>query len=197
MHPSAEFFDEGKTTSAMALRSFHVTQLIDATHASPRPGRLGAFVLPWSVGDSTRRVERRYGKGPLMETDARRLKIVVADDDLIVRSIYQQMLPRLGHEVVGIARDGIELVDYVHQRSPDLVITDIDMPRLNGIEAMQRFAASIPCIVVSGSPLPTELLVSKTTQEIIRLNKPFHFRDLAAAIASAQVVRGQTRQAKN
>jgi CheY-like chemotaxis protein len=66
------------------------------------------------------------------------LKIAIADDELDMRDYFQQILPLLGHQVIAVARDGRELVDLCAATRPDLVITDIKMPDMDGIEAATR-----------------------------------------------------------
>lgn len=64
-----------------------------------------------------------------------RLRIVVADDDRDTREYLAEALLRMGHEVVATATNGGDLVEQARARSPDLVITDIKMPKMDGIEA--------------------------------------------------------------
>jgi response regulator NasT len=65
----------------------------------------------------------------------RALRIAVADDESDVRDDFRRILPRLGHQVVAVARTGRELVEQCRATRPDLVISDIKMPDLDGIEA--------------------------------------------------------------
>jgi response regulator NasT len=79
------------------------------------------------------------------------LRIVVADDEADMRDYFKKVLPRLGHTVVGAAQDGRELVEQSRKLEPDLVITDIKMPELDGIEAATALYQHrpVPVIVVS------------------------------------------------
>jgi len=63
------------------------------------------------------------------------LRIVVADDEPDMRDYFKKILPRLGCTVVGVAANGKELVAQCLTLQPDLVITDIKMPDMDGIEA--------------------------------------------------------------
>jgi YesN/AraC family two-component response regulator len=76
--------------------------------------------------------------------DGSSLRIVVADDDKRMREFYAEVLTRLGHEVVGAAEDGRRLLDECVARPVDLVITDVRMPELNGIEAAHLITERIP-----------------------------------------------------
>ena len=61
------------------------------------------------------------------------LRIVIADVEPDMREFLTRMLPRCGHEVVAAAENGVRLVELCRQQRPDLVITDIKMPVLDGI----------------------------------------------------------------
>jgi len=69
-----------------------------------------------------------------MSDPSRPLRIAVADDDRETRAYFQELLPRLGHQVV-VAESGRQLVEQCRLLDPDLVITDIRMPDLDGITA--------------------------------------------------------------
>jgi two-component system, NtrC family, response regulator AtoC len=69
--------------------------------------------------------------------------ILVADDDAAIRSLLRQVLQEDGY-LVHEAATGVEVVDMVKQESPDLVIMDVRMPELDGIEALSRVKATNP-----------------------------------------------------
>ena len=68
---------------------------------------------------------------------AERRKILVADDEASIREILSIQLARMGYEVLS-AGDGIEALELYEAEKPDLVILDVMMPRLNGLEACQK-----------------------------------------------------------
>jgi DNA-binding NarL/FixJ family response regulator len=74
-------------------------------------------------------------------TDARP-RVVVADDQELVRSGLQLVIEARGCEVVGLAGDGREAVDVVHRTEPDVVLMDIRMPVLDGIAATRELTAA-------------------------------------------------------
>ena len=78
------------------------------------------------------------------------LRIAVADDEMDMRDYYARMLPRLGHKVVVVAGTGAELVQRCGEEKPDLVITDVKMPDMDGIEAAIRIYkdAFVPVVLV-------------------------------------------------
>src|SRR5687767_11505835 len=79
------------------------------------------------------------------------LRISIADDEADMRDFLEKMLPRCGHQVVSIAETGQQLIDHCRQVLPDLVITDIKMPDLDGIEASTQINQErpVPVILVS------------------------------------------------
>ena len=68
---------------------------------------------------------------------AQRRKILVADDESSIREILSIQLARMGYEVV-LASDGVEAVAAYETEKPDLVLLDVMMPRLNGLDACQK-----------------------------------------------------------
>jgi len=69
------------------------------------------------------------------------VRIVLADDEAIIRMDLKEMLTSLGYVVVGEAGDGRSAVNLARELRPDLVIMDIQMPDLDGIDAAQELSA--------------------------------------------------------
>jgi len=117
----------------------------------------------------------------------RSLRIIAADDELLIQEYYQQMLPALGHELVAVVETGWELIEQCRSLDPDLVIADIKMPDMDGIEAASRIYQQqpIPIILVSGFHDPE--LIARATQEHILayLVKPVQKAALETQIAIA------------
>jgi DNA-binding NarL/FixJ family response regulator len=73
------------------------------------------------------------------------IKVLVADDHPIFRDGLAMLLASVdGIDVVGTAADGAEAVDAAARLRPDVVVMDVQMPRLNGVEATRRLAAELP-----------------------------------------------------
>jgi response regulator NasT len=117
----------------------------------------------------------------------RALKIVVADDELDMRDYFQQILPLLGHQVLGVARTGRELVDLCSATHPDLVITDIKMPDMDGIDAAGQIyrQAAIPVILVSAYHDAEFVRRAESDHIMAYLVKPIKQADLEPAIGIA------------
>lgn len=115
------------------------------------------------------------------------LRIVVADDEPDMRDYFRKILPRLGHTVEAAAENGEDLIAYCHALRPDLVITDIKMPGLDGIDAARRIDAEIPTPVLLVSAYSDAKLVEQVEANHIMgyLVKPIKQADLEPAIALA------------
>ena len=83
------------------------------------------------------------------------LRIAIADDESLILEYLNMILPELGHEVVAAAHDGRQLVDLVRSTRPDLVVTDIKMPVMDGVEALRVISRemTVPVVFVSGETL--------------------------------------------
>jgi two-component system, response regulator PdtaR len=114
-----------------------------------------------------------------------KLRIAIADDEADMRDYFVRMLPRLGHEVVAVAKDGQELVELCRSALPDLVITDIKMPDLDGIEAATRIyhERPVPVILVSAHHDPEFIERAEADHILGYLVKPIKQADLGPVIA--------------
>ena len=63
------------------------------------------------------------------------MRVLIAEDEALIRMDLREMLEEEGHEVVGEARDGAEAVELARDLRPDIVFMDIKMPGMDGIEA--------------------------------------------------------------
>lgn len=115
------------------------------------------------------------------------LRICVADDEPDMRDYFTRILPRLGHEVLFAAQSGKELLEKVIAEKPDLVITDIRMPEMDGIEAATRIYEQlpIPVILVSAHHDPELIERAERDHILAYLVKPVKQADLETAISIA------------
>jgi response regulator NasT len=116
-----------------------------------------------------------------------KLRIAIADDELDMRDYYSRILPRLGHQVVVVSATGADLVEQCRKAHPDLVITDIRMPDLDGLEATARLCEEqpVPIILVSAHPDPDLIRRPEAEHIMGYLVKPIRQADLERAIAQA------------
>lgn len=135
----------------------------------------------------------------------RRLRILAADDEPVMRDFFAKVLPHLGYEVVGLAADGLELVEQCRETNPDLVITDIVMPNLDGVEALKVVGREhpVPGIIVSAHHDDELVRRALHEQVLAYLVKPITTEDLQPAITLAmqrfrefEALRGQAEDLK-
>jgi response regulator NasT len=122
-----------------------------------------------------------------MTQPARKLRIAVADDEPDVRRFFEELLPGLGHQVVVVAETGEQLFEQCRATRPDLVITDIRMPDMDGIRAAAELNRDgpVPVILVTGHH-EVDLLARAAGDYIMAyLSKPVKVVDLQAAISLA------------
>ena len=115
------------------------------------------------------------------------MRISVADDEADMRDFFERMLPLCGHQVVSLAETGQELVEHCRTLQPDMVITDIRMPDMDGIEAAQLISRErpLPIILVSAFHDPSLIERAEADHVLAYLVKPITQADLSPAIAVA------------
>jgi response regulator NasT len=115
------------------------------------------------------------------------LRIAVADDEPDMCDYFEGTLPSLGHQVVGVAKTGRELIELCRTKLPDLVITDIKMPGTDGIDAAIEITRARPiAIILLSAHHDAELLARAEADHIMAyLIKPIKQADLEAAIVIA------------
>jgi AmiR/NasT family two-component response regulator len=115
-------------------------------------------------------------------------RVLIAEDETIIRLDLAEMLARAGYEVCGEARDGIEAVELARSAHPDVAVLDVKMPRLDGIEAARRILDERPIPIVMLTAYGQEELVSRAVEAGVfgYLVKPFREADLVPAIQTAR-----------
>jgi two-component system, response regulator PdtaR len=117
----------------------------------------------------------------------RRRRVVIADDESIIRLDLGEMLANLGYEVVGEGSDGAIAVELAHRLRPDLVIMDIKMPGMDGIAAAQELTRAKIAPVLLLTAYSEQHLVERAREAgvIAYLVKPFREAELLPSIEIA------------
>jgi len=116
------------------------------------------------------------------------MRILIAEDETIIRLDLKQLLERAGYDVVAEAKDGEEAVALARSEEPELAILDVKMPKLDGIEAARRILEERPVPIVMLTAYGQQELVSRAVEAGVfgYLVKPFREQDLLPAIAAAR-----------
>src|SRR5580700_555901 len=128
--------------------------------------------------------------------EGRPLRVLAADDSAVMRSILWKLfliaredrsseLPRM--ELCGVARDGLECLEQVKQLCPDVLVLDLEMPKLNGLEVLDRLRTENPELPVIMCSAYTEHGARSTLEALGRgasdyVTKPSEQRDLDSAM---------------
>ena len=116
------------------------------------------------------------------------MRILIAEDETIIRMDLRRVLEEAGFEVCAEARDGEEAVALAARERPDLAVLDVKMPRLDGIEAARRILADHPIPIVMLTAYGQDELVARAIEAGVfgYLVKPFREADLLPAIQAAR-----------
>ncbi len=116
------------------------------------------------------------------------MRVLVAEDETIIRLDLVGMLQAAGFDVCAQARDGAEALELARSERPDLAVLDVKMPRMDGIEAAQRMLEERPLPIVIVSAFNEQKLVARAADAGVYgyLAKPFREEDLLPAITTAR-----------
>ncbi|OGV32456.1 MAG: hypothetical protein A2020_02055 [Lentisphaerae bacterium GWF2_45_14] len=126
------------------------------------------------------------------------LKIVVVDDEKIIRALLQEILKKAGHEVF-VTGSADEALEITNEKSPDILITDIFMPEKSGLELIMEVKKSFPSIktiAISGDSISRAgghrdcLKLAETLGCQFVLEKPFTRNEVIAAIEKISEISG-------
>jgi AmiR/NasT family two-component response regulator len=120
--------------------------------------------------------------------DTSKTRVVVAEDEVLIRLDLVEMLSEEGYDVVGQASDGEGAVALTTELRPDLVVMDVKMPKLDGISAAQQIASERIAPVVMLTAFSQRDLVDRASQAgaMAYVVKPFSKADLVPAIEIAR-----------
>jgi DNA-binding NarL/FixJ family response regulator len=134
--------------------------------------------------------DRDNGGGDVMSDSAgtAKLRVLVAEDDTVTRLDVCQILEQNDFSVCGAARDGIEALQLARTAQPDVVILDIGMPEIDGVEVARRILAerTVPIVMLTGDGRQEMMAEAIAAGVYAYLVKPFRQADLVPAIMAAQ-----------
>jgi two-component system, response regulator PdtaR len=116
------------------------------------------------------------------------VRVLIAEDDPVIGLALSERLRSLGHEPLGPAGDGDEAIELARAETPDLYLFDVEMPKVDGLEAaatLARDGLRRPVVVVTGVDDPTLIERAIATGVSAYLTKPVDSRELEAALALA------------
>jgi len=126
--------------------------------------------------------------GSTTDTDAAvPRRVLIAEDEALIRLDLAEMLREEGYEIVGEAGDGQEAVELAERHKPDLVIMDVKMPRRDGIDAASEIASKriAPIVVLTAFSQRDLVERARDAGAMAYLVKPFTISDLIPAIELA------------
>ncbi len=115
------------------------------------------------------------------------IRVLIAEDDYLVREMIQGILTELGYTIVGAAQSGVQAVNMTKELRPQVIIMDVQMPEMDGIEATLLIQQTCPTPVVILTAHETPELVQAASQAGINayLIKPPNKREMERAITIA------------
>ena len=121
----------------------------------------------------------------MSSTSAPSKRILIAEDETLIRLDLAEMLREAGYEVVGEAKDGQEAIELANKFKPDLAILDVKMPVLDGISAAEKIIEIAPVLMLTA--FSQRDLVERAVEAgaMAYVVKPFTIEDLVPAIEIA------------
>ena len=114
-------------------------------------------------------------------------RVFIAEDEPIILLGFSKMVKKCGHEVVGTASNGKQAVEEIIRLKPDIIVTDINMPEIDGLTVIDRVneVYSVPAVVITG--YKNEEYVAKAAQANVYgyLQKPIEENEMGFAIKMA------------
>jgi AmiR/NasT family two-component response regulator len=131
--------------------------------------------------------QRSAGHAAPAGASTRRQRVLIAEDEALIRLDLREILEEEGYEVVGEAADGEQAVEYATVLRPDLVICDVKMPKMDGIAAASQIAGEriAPVVILTAFSQRDLIERARDAGAMAYLVKPFQKRDLLPAIEMA------------
>jgi CheY-like chemotaxis protein len=120
-------------------------------------------------------------------------RILTVEDDPIVRADLRLILEDAGYEVVPDARDGVEAVDLAREHRPDLVLIDLSLPRLDGVEATRQILdeRDVPIVALTGHTTGGQIERATEAGAVAHVLKPFSEAGLVGILSGVLADRAQ------
>jgi AmiR/NasT family two-component response regulator len=113
------------------------------------------------------------------------VRIIVAEDEALIRMDLIEMLQEAGYSVVAEATNGAEAIELVQEQQPDLVILDVKMPVLDGISAAEKIISIAPVLMLTAFSQRELVERARDAGVMAYVVKPFTIGDLVPAIEIA------------
>ena len=123
--------------------------------------------------------------GDKQSTENSRVRIVVAEDEALIRRDLVEMLNEAGYEVLAEATDGAHAIELVKEFKPDLAILDVKMPILDGISAAEEIISYCPVLMLTAFSQRELVDRARDAGVMAYVLKPFTINDLIPAIEIA------------
>jgi two-component system, OmpR family, response regulator MtrA len=113
-------------------------------------------------------------------------RVLVADDDQDILALVTAVLERSGHDVIAV-QDGAQALACVHAENPDLLVLDISMPEVDGLEVLRRLRAAdatreLPVVLLSAQAQEADVALGYATGASAYVKKPFSPRELTERV---------------
>ncbi|MGA1158194.1 MAG: ANTAR domain-containing response regulator [Candidatus Nanopelagicaceae bacterium] len=112
-------------------------------------------------------------------------RILIAEDETLIRMDLSEMLKEAGYQVVGEATDGVEAIELAKELKPDLAILDVKMPKLDGISAASEIITICPTLMLTAFSQRELVERARDAGVMGYVVKPFTIADLVPAIEIA------------
>ncbi|MFM2041927.1 MAG: hypothetical protein RLY86_503 [Pseudomonadota bacterium] len=112
-------------------------------------------------------------------------RILIADDEAIIRRDLKELLEEMGYTVVAAVRSGRDALAQVAVHKPDVVILDIVMDGMDGLAAARELAGEYPVIMLTAHSTPDFVRAARDAGAMAYLTKPFRDSDIAPAVELA------------
>jgi response regulator NasT len=120
-----------------------------------------------------------------MKTENKKIRILVAEDETIIRLDLVEMLSESGYEVVAQAENGAVAIELAKKFKPDLAILDVKMPEMDGITAAEQIIATAPVLMLTAYSQRELVERARDAGVMAYVVKPFSINDLVPAIEIA------------